>query len=90
MVLFEPGKIFMNPVSGRVYHPGPEVSGGVGLIHTKLSIELSNSFIFDNGQSSPPTDIMWRGDRIPLTYELGGTLESLNHLRKFSLGDDIG
>lgn len=52
---FEPTKIFMLPVTGRVYHPAPKRAGSVGLIRSKLAIEFSKYFHFENGEQNPPT-----------------------------------
>ena len=35
---FEPGKISMEPLTGRVYHPGPQKTGGIGLLSDKLAL----------------------------------------------------
>ena len=35
---FEPKKITMVPMTGRVYHPGPIKTGGIGLLSDKLAI----------------------------------------------------
>ena len=37
-VAFEPEKICMMPETGRIYHPGPEKTGGLGLLSDKLGI----------------------------------------------------
>ena len=58
---FEPEKICMFPNSGRVYHPAQEIYGSIGLIRSKLAIELSRYFIFDNGEENPPTKFDWNG-----------------------------
>lgn len=59
-VPFQPFKIFMNPENGRIYHPAPEKTGSVGLIMSKLAIEFSKSFIFEEGNQSP-THFYWNG-----------------------------
>ena len=38
-VPFEPGKLCMEPETGRVYHPGPNMTGGIGLVSDKLNIQ---------------------------------------------------
>ncbi|XP_055613749.1 UPF0598 protein CG30010 [Uranotaenia lowii] len=58
-VPWEPSRIFMFPTSGRVYHPAPERYGSVGLVRSRLSIELSKNFRFSNGEESPPTHFTW-------------------------------
>ncbi|XP_038208430.1 UPF0598 protein CG30010 [Zerene cesonia] len=63
---FMPEKIYMLPETGRVYHPADEKYGGVGLIRSKLAIELSKNFTFEKGDSCPPTHFKW-GNR---SYEL--------------------
>lgn len=63
---FEPEKVVMLPETGRVYHPAPEKVGGVGLIRSKLAIEFSKFFTFNNGEGNPPTHFTFGG----VTYEL--------------------
>ena len=36
---FQPDKISMVPDTGRIYHPGPEKVGGLGLLSDKLGIQ---------------------------------------------------
>ncbi|XP_051951252.1 UPF0598 protein C8orf82 homolog [Xyrauchen texanus] len=71
-VPFRPESLFMHPVSGRVYHPGPERGRGVGLVRSSLSIELSAHFEYATGQegTGQPTHFMWAGNRHTLTTEL--------------------
>lgn len=66
MIPFEPQKIFMNVQSGRVYHPGPEKVGGVGLVRSKIAIELSALFSFEEGEDHPPTHITWKNKKYNL------------------------
>jgi hypothetical protein len=63
---FEPDKIIMLPNTGRVYHPAPEKVGSIGLVRSKLAIEFSKYFTFDNGESNPPTHFTFNG----VTHEL--------------------
>lgn len=63
---FQPEKIFMLPETGRVYHPAPERAGFIGLVRSKLAIEFSKYFIFDEGESNPPTQFIYEDK----TYEL--------------------
>lgn len=51
----------MFPLSGRVYHPAPVRYGSVGLIRSKLAIELSKYFTFLHGEEQPPTHFTWNG-----------------------------
>ncbi|XP_017776708.1 PREDICTED: UPF0598 protein CG30010 [Nicrophorus vespilloides] len=59
-IKFEPEKIFMLPETGRVYHPAPERAGSVGLVKSKLAIEFSKYFTFDNGENNPPTHFTFK------------------------------
>lgn len=63
---FLPRKIYMLPETGRVYHPTDDKYGGVGLIKSKLAIELSKNFEFNDGETSPPSHFTWKG----VKYEL--------------------
>lgn len=60
---FEPGKIHMAR-SGKVYHPAPERYGSIGLVRSKLAIELSKHFEFgSNGEDQAPVGIHWKGKK---------------------------
>ncbi|KAI5094428.1 UPF0598 protein C8orf82-like isoform X1, partial [Silurus meridionalis] len=71
-VAFQPSSLFMNPDSGRVYHPAPEQLGGIGLVRSALAIEFSPHFHYSAGQdsSAQPTHFQWAGQRHRLTNEL--------------------
>ncbi|XP_054740302.1 UPF0598 protein CG30010 [Anastrepha obliqua] len=69
---FLPQKIYMNPQTGRVYHPAWPKVGGIGLIRSKLAIELSRNFEFINGEQEPPTHFTWRGQRVQLENDWVG------------------
>ncbi|TRY97591.1 hypothetical protein DNTS_033218 [Danionella cerebrum] len=71
---FQPCSLFMHPVSGRVYHPGPERVGGVGLVRSALAIDLSPNFEYTRGQegTDQPSHFLWAGQRHALTNELAG------------------
>ncbi len=70
-VPMEPEKICMLPKSGRIYHPAPSKTGGVGLIKSSIAIELSKHFEFgEAGEYAPPTHFNWKGQRYTLTNEL--------------------
>ncbi|XP_075213074.1 UPF0598 protein CG30010 [Lycorma delicatula] len=58
-VEFLPDKLCMVPKTGRVYHPAPEKIHPVGLVQSKLAIELSQYFKFDNGEHQCPTHFVW-------------------------------
>ncbi|XP_064542522.1 UPF0598 protein CG30010 [Drosophila montana] len=67
-VPFEPQKLYMHPKSGRVYHPAWSKVGGIGLVRSKLAIELSQNFVFaDDGKS--PTHFNWNGTQLKLENE---------------------
>ena len=72
---FEPEKVCMYPESGRVYHPAPIKTGGVGLVRSVLAIELSKHFEFDDGEASPPTSFTWKEVHYRLTNELFEIME---------------
>ncbi|XP_057328067.1 UPF0598 protein CG30010 isoform X1 [Microplitis mediator] len=61
VVPFHPHKIFMNIKTGRVYHPGPLTANGIGLLKSKLAIEFSSRFKFENGENQGPTHFNWEG-----------------------------
>ncbi|XP_050308963.1 UPF0598 protein CG30010 [Anthonomus grandis grandis] len=63
---FQPEMVYMQPETGRVYHPAPERAGGVALIRSKLAIELSDQFKFEDGEGKPPTHLTFQG----VSYEL--------------------
>lgn len=66
---FEPEKIFMLPETGRVYHPAPERVGSIGLVRSKLAIEFSKYFEFENGEQKPPTKFKFGGKEFVLDCE---------------------
>lgn len=71
-VKFEPEKICMLPTSGRVYHPGPEATGGVGLLKSSLAIQLSQNFIYKDSTNTEeqPIFFTWRNKKYRLTNEI--------------------
>ncbi|XP_076243628.1 UPF0598 protein CG30010 [Calliopsis andreniformis] len=69
IVPFEPEKLYMNVQSGRVYHPAPEKTGGIGLVRSKIAIELSPFFDFEKGEEYSPTHFTWRNKRYTLDSE---------------------
>ena len=60
---FQPEKLCMLPDSGRVYHTGPTLLGGVGLVKSSLALEFSRFFVYEEGvsESHPPVAFRWRG-----------------------------
>uniref|UniRef100_A0A3B3DKN4 Chromosome 8 open reading frame 82 n=1 Tax=Oryzias melastigma TaxID=30732 RepID=A0A3B3DKN4_ORYME len=73
-VPFRPEALYMHPASGRVYHPCPERTGGVGLVRSALAIELSPFFVYppESSQSGQPTHFLWGEEKHTLTNELSG------------------
>ncbi|XP_058032527.1 UPF0598 protein C8orf82 homolog [Ahaetulla prasina] len=69
-VPFQPEKLVMLAENGRVYHPGPEKAGGVGLVKSSLAFELSPCFEYQDGPGQPPTHFRWQEKKYPLTNEL--------------------
>lgn len=51
----------MSGATGRVYHPAGQNYGNIGLIRSKLAIELSRNFEFGNGEDQSPTHFFWNG-----------------------------
>ncbi|XP_043502473.1 UPF0598 protein CG30010 [Polistes fuscatus] len=68
-VPFEPQKLLMDPNSGRVYHPAPEKVGGIGLVRSKIAIELSIHFCFENGEDQGPTHFQWKDKKYSIDNE---------------------
>ncbi|CAH1108705.1 unnamed protein product [Psylliodes chrysocephalus] len=66
---FLPDKVIMSPETCRVYHPAPKRVGSIGLVASKLAIEFSKSFRFENGESNAPTHFTFNN----VTYDLDAT-----------------
>lgn len=66
---FQPNHIYMDIKTGRVYHPAPESAGFIGLIQSKLAIEFSHHFTFQNGEDKCPTHFSWKGIKHVLDTE---------------------
>lgn len=75
---FQPEKICMLPESGRIYHPGPNKAGGVGLIKSSLAVELSPNFEYQHGnqEMDPPTHFHWMSKRYELDNSLWDVIRS--------------
>uniref|UniRef100_A0A8B9G3H1 Chromosome 8 open reading frame 82 n=1 Tax=Amazona collaria TaxID=241587 RepID=A0A8B9G3H1_9PSIT len=69
-VPFQPEKLTVFPENGRLYHPAPAKSGGVGLVRSALAWEWSSGFQYGRGQEQPPTHFLWEGRSYRLTEEL--------------------
>ncbi|XP_057665290.1 UPF0598 protein CG30010 [Diorhabda carinulata] len=63
---FFPNKIIMLPQTGRVYHPFSAKVGGIGLVASKLAVEFSRFFKFNNGEMNSPTHFTFED----VTYNL--------------------
>ncbi|TSL47590.1 Cilia- and flagella-associated protein 57 [Bagarius yarrelli] len=50
-VPFYPPSLLMHPDSGRVYHPAPQLLGGVGLVRSALAMEFSPHFQYSEDSS---------------------------------------
>ena len=68
---FEPSKIYMSE-EGRIYHPFLKYPF-VGLIASKVGIEISNNFIF---QDKSPKYFKWDGKEYELTNECSQLLKT--------------
>ncbi|XP_067948692.1 UPF0598 protein CG30010-like [Watersipora subatra] len=80
---FTPSGVCMLPGTGRVYHPGPEALGGVGLVKSLIAIEWSNSFSYEEGavgDRDSPTHFTWQGEKHRLSGELYETIERYSGL----------
>lgn len=77
---FQPELLYMDPETGRVYHPAEEKYEKIGLIRSKLAIELSKGFHFEEGDDRPPTHFEWKGKRIELRKDWlnGVSVKSFN------------
>lgn len=84
-VPFSPQDICMLPSTGRVYHPGPTKSGGVGLVKSSLAFELSKYFEFNYGDKSPPTHFSWKTKKYLLS---SGVIDMLEQLRREMLNSN--
>jgi len=78
---YEPHKLYMDPRNGRVYHPAAPQVGGIGLVRSKLAIELSQHFEFPAGEASP-THFQWNGERLELQNEW------VNNTQRFPMNED--
>merc|ERR550519_2894537 len=86
---FCPDQISMVPLTGRVYHPGPRLCGGVGLLADKLSTLWTEEkrFVFEKGEEAPPTAFRWEGREVPLANQL---LEMMSPEERGEVQEDQG
>uniref|UniRef100_A0A1B6E3I0 Uncharacterized protein n=1 Tax=Clastoptera arizonana TaxID=38151 RepID=A0A1B6E3I0_9HEMI len=66
---FQPDHIYMDNTTGRVYHPAPETAGSIGLIRSKLAIEISSNLRFYDGEDKSPTHFLWKDKEFVLNNE---------------------
>lgn len=80
-IKFEPEKICMLPRSGRLYHPGPVKTGGVGLVKSSLAIQLSQNFTYKDQSCTedPPVNFIWRNNKYILTNEILKNLRNTSY-----------
>jgi len=69
---FDPSKICMVPLTGRVYHPGARLFGGMGLLADRLAILWTQEqrFKFADGEEAPPTSFIWEDEEVELDNSL--------------------
>nr|XP_009859298.1 UPF0598 protein CG30010 isoform X2 [Ciona intestinalis] len=71
---FQPEHLCMLPDTGRVYHPAPDKTGGVGLVKSKLAIEISQYFGYnkpsDTSILQPPDFFTWGGKTYLLSNQI--------------------
>ncbi|XP_031464939.1 UPF0598 protein C8orf82 homolog [Phasianus colchicus] len=73
---FQPELLTFDPENGRLYHPGPEGGGGVGLVKSALVEEWGEGFEYGAGGAAP-THFVWGGRRYALRHPLLGRLRAL-------------
>ncbi|NWW67769.1 CH082 protein, partial [Ifrita kowaldi] len=76
VVPFQPGMLTVFPENGRLYHPAPQKSGGVGLVRSALASQWSSGFQFGEGSERAPTHFLWEGRSYRLSGELLGILRA--------------
>lgn len=80
---FYPERVCMQPSTGRVYHPGPEKCGGVGLIKSLIAIEWSKDLHYEDGaydDIDPPTHFTWGGRKYTLSNDMFHVIEKISAL----------
>lgn len=78
---FDPSSICMQPISGRVYHKGPDRVGGVGLVKSQIAIEWSQYFGYESSNElDPPTQFTWQGETYKLHNLLHDKIQQLSPL----------
>lgn len=82
---FHPDRVCMQPLSGRVYHPGPDRGGGVGLVKSNIAIDWSPYFLYKStvsGEDCPPTHFVWQGTEYKLSNDLFPLINQYSSLEK--------
>lgn len=80
---FMPESLCMLPGTGRVYHSGPDKTGGVALIKSAIAIEWSQYFVYTTSTSSEmdsPTHFLWNGVKHKLNNSLFDKIRRLSAL----------
>ena len=101
-VPFQPCSLIMDQHNGRIYHPGPEKAGGVGLVKSSLALQLSKCFVVphtgdsvgESGNSGDsevlfprPSHFVWNGVEYTLEYP-PHLLDKLKQLHGANCGAD--
>ena len=101
-VPFQPWALIMDQHNGRIYHPGPEKVGGVGLVKSSLALQLSRCFVVPHtgdgdGESAmsgdievlfpKPTHFVWNGVKYTLEYAVH-MLDKLKQLHEANCSSD--
>ena len=71
---FDPSKVHMDQHNGRIYHTGPEKLHGVGLLSSKLAIQLSSRTEIVDGACKY---FKWKGENVELTNEVEERLHGI-------------
>jgi hypothetical protein len=58
--------------NGRVYHTGPEKLKGVGLLSSKLAIQLGPRFVMEGDKCRY---FRWKGKEVPISDEVEKLVE---------------
>ncbi|CAG7693768.1 unnamed protein product [Allacma fusca] len=69
---FDPAKVFMKD-NGRIYHAGPEKLKGVGLLSSKLAIQLSPRIVMEDNKCKY---FRWKGEQVLVSDEVEKLIEA--------------
>ena len=76
---FDPSQIHMDQNNGRIYHTGPDKLHGVGLLSSKLAIQLSSRFEMVDGVCQY---FKWKGTSVRLTGDVEERLGAIKVRRQ--------